>query len=270
MGSAVRILLICLLPLLLAAGRMSASPVQDAYAWSMPFQKPLGAVIIDPGHGGSDPGAIGMVPGEDGGQRQLTEKEVNLDISFRLQEKLSQLLPDIEIHLLRDDDTYLSLYRRVQRANSVIPPEGTSRIFVSIHANAAHSPTARGFELWVYRGRKTGRFIEPAVNEPDVVKLTEQLNEELHRELQQTTDLLSASMADTLKEHIGGDIPPRGIKERDFYVIRHTLMPAVLVEAGFLTHPEEVLLLDDPDFRTRIADAIAQGIVYYSQQMEQN
>jgi len=232
------------------------------------FRQPLGAVIIDPGHGGRDPGAVGTVSGEDGTARQLTEKEVNLDIALRLQEKLGEMIPDVEIHMLREDDTYLSLYRRVQTANSTAAREGTSRLFVSIHANAAHSSLARGFEIWVYRGRKTGRFVEPAVSDPEIVRMTDRVDASLHQELHETTDLLAESVLQAMKEGIGEEIPSRGIKERDYYVIRHTMMPAVLVEAGFLTHPEEVLLLDCPEFRGNIAEAVAEGIYAYADQLE--
>jgi N-acetylmuramoyl-L-alanine amidase len=173
-------------------------------------------VVIDPGHGGPDPGAIGI-----GG---LQEKGVVLDISRQVAELLEQ--QGVQAVLTRSDDRDLDLEPRVQLAAQL-----NARVFVSIHANAISlsRPEINGLETYYYEsGLELARTIHSAV------------------------------LADL-------GIPDRRVRQARFYVLRKTKMPAVLVETGFVTGRDDAARLANPEFRRRMAAAIARGILQYIQ-----
>lgn len=173
------------------------------------------AVVIDAGHGGSDPGAVGI-----GG---LQEKEVVLDISHQVSEILER--EGITAIMTRQDDRTIELAPRVQLANRV-----NANLFVSIHANAVNGarPEVNGLETYYYA---SGFNLAQAI---------------------QNSMLQDFS-----------SMPNRGVKQARFYVLRHTNMPAVLVEVGFVTGRDDARILTDAAQRTRMAEAIARGILNY-------
>ncbi len=174
-------------------------------------------VIIDPGHGGDDPGTIGI-----GG---VQEKDIILPISLDVAEILRK--QDIEVILTRDTDNYISLEGRTDMANDV-----NADLFVSIHANAINlsRPDVNGLETYYYQsGRRLAEIIHWSI-----------LN--------------------------GVEIDNRDIRRARFYVLRHSTMPAVLVEVGFLTGAVDSSRLKDPNYRRLMAEAIARGIVEYIKQ----
>ncbi|WP_233258362.1 N-acetylmuramoyl-L-alanine amidase [[Phormidium] sp. ETS-05] len=173
-------------------------------------------VVVDPGHGGSDPGAIGI-----GG---LREKDVVSDISMQVSQILEQ--NGVQVVLTRRDDRTLELEPRTVLANRV-----NADLFVSIHANAAPgaNPSANGVETFYY---ESGRVL---------------------------ADYIQRSIMESF------DMRNRGVKRARFYVLRHTRMPAVLVEVGFVTGTEDARILADSGERTRMAQAIARGVLRYIQ-----
>ncbi|MEL6927746.1 MAG: N-acetylmuramoyl-L-alanine amidase [Cyanobacteria bacterium J06600_6] len=174
-------------------------------------------IIIDPGHGGEDPGTVGI-----GGFR---EKDVVLPISLDVAEILRK--QDIDVVMTRDTDNFISLQGRTDLANDI-----DADLFVSIHANAINlsRPDVNGLETYYYKsGRRLAEVIHWSI-----------LN--------------------------GVEIDNRGIRRARFYVLRHSTMPAVLVEVGFLTGEVDARRLKDPDHRRRMAEAIARGIVEYIKQ----
>jgi N-acetylmuramoyl-L-alanine amidase len=172
-------------------------------------------IIIDAGHGGFDPGAIG--------HSGLQEKISNLAIA----RKLAKILEDKgqKTLLTRNSDTFLSLQKRVNIANGA-----DAHLFVSIHANSINNKTAGGVETYYNSSHKKSRLFA----------------EKIH-------DKLSRSLG----------INDRGIKNDNFYVIKYTDMPSVLVETAFLSNPEEEKLLSSPDFQSKAAALIADGIIDY-------
>ena len=177
--------------------------------------KPL--VIIDPGHGGQDPGTIGI-----GGVR---EKDIILPISLDVAEGLRK--QGIEVKITRDSDYFVSLKGRTEFANKV-----NADLFVSIHANAINlsRPDVNGLETYYYQdGRRLAEVIHWSI-------------------------LNSVNIKD------------RGIRRARFYVLRHSEMPAVLVEVGFVTGAEDAPRLKDPAHRSQMADAIIRGIIEYVKQ----
>ena len=208
-------------------------------------------IVLDPGHGGLDSGAIGR-----GG---LQEKEVVLEIGRKVRDLLE--IRGYDALLTRDEDRFISLKNRAGRANRY-----RADLFVSIHANAAYNQQARGTETFYYSpaagrwGERIAR-IENAVlrleaditsnpiagsgKEPETGRLSE--SRRLARKIQIRIDPLS-------------DGPDRGVKAADLYVLKYTRMPAVLVETGFLSNQKDRDLLADCAFRESMAEAIAAGI----------
>lgn len=175
-------------------------------------------VAIDPGHGGRDPGAVGI-----GG---LQEAGIVLDIGLQVTQLLEE--QGVRVILTRQTDREIDLEPRVQDAN-----RANADLFVSIHANAISldRPDVNGIETYYYSdsGAQLARVIHNAV-----VRLTGSRD--------------------------------RRVRFARFYVLRNTSMPAVLVETGFVTGSEDAARLNDPEFRTRMAEAIAAGILEYVQQ----
>ncbi|MBV9489252.1 MAG: N-acetylmuramoyl-L-alanine amidase [Verrucomicrobia bacterium] len=189
-------------------------------------------VILDPGHGGNDSGARA---------RGLQEKVLVLDLAQRLSTELRSR--GLTVVLTREDDHYLSLADRVRFARSV--PDA---IFISLHCNYAQEPGAHGFD--VYRAEtKTG--------ESPTLVLTSAGPEPLALSEVQ----LARAITDSLGEGLGCD--HHEAKTANFFVLRNLDMPALLIECGFLTSPEDARALGEPAFRTRLAMAIARGIVCY-------
>lgn len=166
-------------------------------------------LLIDAGHGGRDPGAVG---------KSLKEKDVTLKLAIMLEETLRTA--GVPCALTRTEDTTLSLKSRVAFANR---SKGTH--FISLHVNAAKNLEANGVE--VYTSASGGERTE--------------LAKKVQAALVSTTHLKD-----------------RGIKHRAFYVLRNTKQPAILVELGFITNPQERDLLCDDDFLCLAANAIAQ------------
>ncbi|MCA9321992.1 MAG: N-acetylmuramoyl-L-alanine amidase [Planctomycetes bacterium] len=178
--------------------------------------------VIDAGHGGKDPGTSG--PG-------AVEKGIVLDISKRVASGLEDL--GARVLMTRNDDRFVDLDRRVEISNAARP-----EAFISIHANAAANPQARGIEIFRPHQRDAG-------HDRDKVERSLALCEALYRRLEAVSP--------------GSD---RGIKlnQRNLRVLRYTHQPAALIELGFLTHPQDRALLLDAEYRRRLADAIVLGL----------
>ncbi len=178
----------------------------------VPRSKPL--VIIDPGHGGQDPGTIGIAG--------IQEKNVVLPISLDVVEELKK--QGVEVRLTRDRDYFVSLEGRTDMANDI-----DADLFVSIHANAINlsRPDVNGLETYYYQSGL-------------------RLAEIIHWNILNTVNIQN-----------------RNIRRARFFVLRHSTMPAVLVEVGFLTGAEDSSRLKDPDHRRQMAQAIARGIIQY-------
>jgi len=173
-------------------------------------------VVIDPGHGGGDPGAVGI-----GGIR---ESEVVLDISRQVVSLLKQ--QGVEAVMTRTRDVEIELEPRVQFAE-----RANADVFVSIHANSfdASRTDVNGIETFYYSGGS---------GQP-----------------------LARAVQNSLLQELGAR--DRGVKTANFYVIRYTSMPAILVETGFVTGAEDAARLSSASGRARIAKAIARGILQY-------
>ena len=185
----------------------------------------LRRVVIDPGHGGRDPGAVGRRNGE-----QILEKDLNLDIALYAADLLAAR-PDIHVEVTHEGNAAewqeVFLEDRVDFSN-----RHSADIFVSVHCNAmAPGSSAHGFEVFHFRNSMSG-----------------------HK--------LATALFGAIARNIG-EIAPRSVKGSGFYVLRHTAAPAALVECGFMTSPNDLEMLVDKPFRNRYGTAIAQGILDY-------
>jgi N-acetylmuramoyl-L-alanine amidase len=225
---------------------------------SMARQLGLGVqrIVIDPGHGGHDPGAKG---------KGVTEAELVLDVALRL-EKLLQKQPGVDVILTRRTDEFIPLPERTAIAN-----RENADLFLSIHANASPNPSARGIETYFLNF--ANNLSEAAVAQrenaasgqamgalPDFVKaiaLNNKLDEskDFAREIQHAmVDRLRASNK-TLKD--------LGVKQAPFVVLIGAAMPSVLAEISFVTNAQEAKLLKSGVYRQRIAEALFNAIRKY-------
>jgi N-acetylmuramoyl-L-alanine amidase len=214
-------------------------------------------VVVDAGHGGRDPGALGS-----GGTR---EKDVTLAVARRLAALLRRD-PSLEVRMTRDRDTLIALHDRARMANRW-RAEGQPALFVSVHANANPSRSEKGYETYFLAEARTAdarrveefenaavQYEEAPAGGPMAFILTD-LRQNQH--LRESSDG-ARFIQDRLREVHPG--PNRGVKQAGFAVLRGTFMPAVLVEIGFVTNPAEERLLTEAERQQEIAAQLAQGI----------
>jgi N-acetylmuramoyl-L-alanine amidase len=213
-------------------------------------------IVIDPGHGGHDPGATG---------NGVNEAELVLDVALRL-EKLLQKLPDVEVILTRRTDEFVALQERTAIANR----EGAD-LFLSIHANASADAQTHGIETYYLNFAKTLGAAAVAAREnaasgqsmaalPDFVKSIA-LNNKLDESREFATDTQHA-MIDKLRP-ANKTVRDLGVKQAPFMVLIGAAMPSVLTEISFVTNSSESKLLKSPAYRQRIADALFTAVRAY-------
>lgn len=226
----------------------------------------VGAILIDPGHGGKDPGAIGSI--SSGGKKiTVQEKDIALTTSLELFMLLKNRYPDKQIQLTRSTDVYLTLEERVEKANTIDLKENEAIIYISIHANAAFDTKAKGFEVWYLSpGYRRSVLSESGVDK-DLFPI---LNSMLEEEYTTESILIAKFILDSLDSEVGSLSPNRGIKEEEWFVVKNAHMPSVLVELGFVTNNEEVSLLNDKNYLRKTAFGIYNGINAFITHFEQS
>lgn len=228
----------------------------------------IGAILIDPGHGGKDPGAIGSYT-KNGKRITINEKDITLDISLKLAEKLRQLYPDKKIIMTRSDDTWLSLEDRVDMANSIQLEAHEAILYVSVHVNASLDKKATGYEVWYLSPGYRRTVIDPALAEGDEFLATI-LNSMMEEEYTTESILMAKFILDGLTAQIGNQSPSRGIKEEEWFVVRNVNMPSVLIETGFITNEKEAALLASQEYLRKLAQGIYNGLVAFVTNFERS
>jgi N-acetylmuramoyl-L-alanine amidase len=215
-------------------------------------------IVIDPGHGGIDPGAVG--------RKGLYEKDVNLAISKYLYDLLRDSL-GITVKMTRDKDEYISLRERTNIAN-----RNSADLFVSIHCNATpkRSTTMKGFETYFLSEARTNEeravaALENAALQFDGVQPADDVSRILYDLAQSAYLDESNRFAEYIQDYAARtlSIPSRGVKQAGFYVLHGAFMPAVLVECAFISSVEEEKLLGSKSFRKNLAYCIFCGIRDY-------
>jgi len=218
----------------------------------------IAAIIIDPGHGGKDSGAVGSAV-VNGKTTQIYEKDIVLKTALELRDLLTQTYPDKRILMTRETDVYRSLDQRSDMANAVTVKENEAVIFISIHANKAANSSARGYEVWHITSGYKRTLINPSQHSfsADINSI---LNAMLEEEYTTESILLADSILKGLKQSFGNSIPSRGRKANDWFVVRNSHMPAVLVELGFLSNPQDMAFMTSNDGLRKFTNSLYNGI----------
>ena len=215
-------------------------------------------IVIDAGHGGKDPGAVGY--------RGTKEKDIALDVAKRLEKKLIKNM-DVKVVMTRDEDVFLRLSDRTKIAN-----ENNGSLFISIHTNAAEDRRASGFETFLIGRSKNEYAARVAARENAVLELEGIPGQELTGEdLIQATiaqsgfAIYSETFADLVQIEIKKRVQSRdrGVKQAGFVVLARASMPNVLVELGFISNPTEEKKLRSPQYRDQLATAIYRAVQRY-------
>ena len=216
-------------------------------------------VVIDPGHGGHDPGAIGY-----GG---IKEKDVVLEIG----KKLRTIMTDkfgVEVIMTRDNDIFLPLEERTSIAN-----KAGADLFISIHANASRNKKAGGVETYFLNfatdeDSKRVAARENATTTKNMGDLEAILNDlMLNSKINESSKLaryVQGSILDEVNGN-GGRSHDRGVRQAPFYVLIGAQMPSILIETSFITNKEDARRLADKKFQMALAESIADGVKRYSE-----
>jgi N-acetylmuramoyl-L-alanine amidase len=227
----------------------------------LPLAQQLGLgvrkIVLDPGHGGKDPGAVG--PGG------LREKDVTLALAKRVKPLLEA--QGYTVLMTRETDIFMGLPERTAIAN-----QNNADLFISIHTNASRSNRVRGIEtyfLGVAKSREASEtaMLENAISQQDLSDL-----EKILWDLTRTSNLKQSSdLAESIQVNLFNGLSGRfsgirdlGVKQASFYVLIGARMPSVLVETSFISNPSAEKLLSRDDYRDTLAKSIFQGILQYT------
>ncbi len=227
-------------------------------------------IVIDAGHGGKDPGAIGVTG--------VREKDINLSIALKLGNLIKQKMSGVNVAYTRNDDTFVELYKRGKIAN-----EAGGKLFISIHCNSiAQKPSAsNGFEVYLLRPGRTKEAIAIAEFENSVIqyeddpdryeKLTDEnfilvsmAHSAYMRYSEKFSELLDSDWRKSVK------ITSRGVKQAGFYVLVGASMPSVLIEAGFLSNKSDESYLNSVRGQNEIAASVFNSLVQYKNYYEES
>ncbi len=199
-------------------------------------------VVLDPGHGGHDLGAVGP--------SGLAEKTVTLALANKIKDALAG---DCAVYLTRDGDYRLDIEKRTAVAN-----HHRADVFISIHAGSSFHHKARGMAIFVY-GPGSGQG-SPRQEMARDAKRGETLRPWGRIQLRHTTK--SQRLADVVHDALVARLNPidRGVYRAPCLVLRGADMPAILVEVGYISHPAEEKELKDPEFMSAVAEAVGQGV----------
>jgi N-acetylmuramoyl-L-alanine amidase len=225
-------------------------------------------VVIDPGHGGREPGSIGT--------RGTREKDVTLQVAKRIGAYINEYLPEIKVVYTREDDRFVDLPERGRIANRV-----QGDLFISIHANSVRGRSAYGTEVWVLGMHRTQEAFEVMKQENSVIQFEN--NDDTALELTQEQLMIyelanSGNMASSVyfAELLDRQFSQRagrrsrGVKQAGFQVLYHASMPAVLVELGFISNPNEERFITSDYGQSILASAIFRAVRDYKEQIERS
>ena len=229
-------------------------------------------IVIDPGHGGKDPGTMGT-------KRYTTyEKDVALSLALKLGNYISNKFKDIEIIYTRKKDVFLELYERTEIANNA-----KADLFISIHCDGFTNPKAYGASVFVMGMTKLKANLDVAMRENSAIYLEDNYQKKyqgfdpkspesyiVFSLMQNTYQGQSLKIAEEVEKQFSNRVnrKSRGVKQAPFYVISRVNMPAVLIECGFLTNPTEEDFLQSEKGQDYLASAIFRAFRSYKQSIE--
>jgi len=225
-------------------------------------------VILDAGHGGKDPGAIGI--------NGAKEKDINLAIALKLGELIEKNLNDVKVVYTRSSDKFVELYKRGKIAN-----EKNGNLFISIHCNSTkQKPThLNGFEVYLLRPGRTREAIEIAQMENSVIKYED--NPKRYQELTDENFILvtmahssfmkySEHFADLLTKQFvhSSNLQNGGVKQAGFYVLVGASMPSVLVESGYLSNKNNAAYLNSKAGQAEVAESVFDAVKQFKEKYD--
>lgn len=231
--------------------------------------KKVTRVVIDAGHGGSDPGALG---------KKSKEKDITLEVALLTGKMITTHCPGVEVYYTRETDIFVELYKRAQIANNK-----NADLFISIHCNAAKRTDAKGTEVFVMGLDKSEQNLEIAKKENASILLEEDYEARYeginpnsseayivfsmfqHAFQEQSLAMASKTM-DAFNSHVS--LTSRGVKQAPFLVLWRTTMPSILIEIGFISNPGEEEFLIRKDNKKKVAYAIYNAFVLYKSEVE--
>ncbi|HXX74332.1 MAG TPA: N-acetylmuramoyl-L-alanine amidase [Nitrospiraceae bacterium] len=219
-----------------------------------PPTKSFRTIVVDPGHGGRDPGAKGL--------RGTEEKDITLKVGLKLRDLLKRQ-PGVRVMMTRDRDVFVELEDRAKYANNL-----EADLFVSIHVNSHPQRTVKGIEIYHFGEAKDQRALEVAARENGTPLSSTGVGwEYLVADLLTTKKIEeSLELAWTTKEamvaHMNGHYATvdHGVKTAPFYVLRFTSMPSILAEIAYVSNPSEETLLRTDTFVNRVAESLNDGV----------
>ena len=220
-------------------------------------------VVIDPGHGGEQDGAVGVCG--------VKEKDVVLAVSLKTAALINQT-KTVRARLTRTSDHDIPLTDRPEMANEL-----GAALFVSVHANSSPSPKSRGVETFFLSRKASDKHAQALadrengpghhhVHEPTDA-LSQIIGQLKHQKNHQSSQNFAIQLQGTLTKTLG--VRNRGVLQAPFVVLKSTKMPAILVEVGFLTHPDECPKLGQKEYLDRIAQGLAKGIILQFERQRQ-
>lgn len=232
----------------------------------VPFK--VGAILIDAGHGGKDPGALKTYT-VGGKAVTIREKDINLKVAKMLAEKLKSAYPQKQIILTRNTDKFLQLSERTDIANNVKVGENEAILFISIHVNSSLNKTASGYEVWYLSPGYRRTVLDSSVADNDK-NLFPILNSMLEEEYTTESIMIAKFIMDGLQAQIGKDSTARGIRAEEWFVVKNSNMPAVLIELGFVSNQKEALLMNDDKYLKKATLGIYNGIAAFVTHFERS
>lgn len=244
-----------------------------AMALAMPSfaQYKVNRVVIDAGHGGKDPGALGA---------HSKEKDIALAIALKTGEYIEKYIPGVEVIYTRKTDEFVELYRRAEIANNA-----KADVFISIHCNASKSTAASGTETYVMGLHKSESNLEVAKLENAAI-LQEEDFQDMYQGFDPNKDedyitltlfqnaflQQSTVLADEIQKQFRERVKrkDRGVFQAGFLVLYRTTMPGVLVETGFITNSSDESFLLSEDGQAYMASAIFRAFKFYKEEMERS
>lgn len=226
-------------------------------------------IVIDPGHGGRDPGALGSIS---------REKNINLAIALKTGEYLEMNLTNVTVLYTRKTDVFVELRDRAEFAN-----KNKADLFISIHSNWISKSSIKGAETWIMGPAKDEQNLEVAMKENEVILLEDDFSEKyegfdpkspesyimftvMQNIFKEQSTLLASGIQSQFKNRAGR--VDRGVKQAGFWVLYMTTMPSVLVETGFITNSEEEKYLNSKEGQDYLASAIYRATRDYINEVD--
>jgi len=222
-------------------------------------------LVLDPGHGGDDPGAIGKFS---------KEKDLNLKLALKVGELIGEKYPDVKVVYTRSTDVFIPLQQRADIAN-----KNNADLFISIHTNAAESSSACGVETFILGTEKMDKNLDVAMRENAVIKLEadyqqtyqgfdpNSIDSYIMFELMQNSYMdQSLQFAEQVQKRFVGHLnrEDRGVRQAAFWVLLKTACPSILFEMGFISNRDEEKFLNQPASIAQMANALVNAFGAYT------